>query len=422
SYTQQYANIYFLRLTLLRPRVEEAARRKWKDYQPNGPRTKLSMSRVLDIQTDQTTWIVGTIFADMSLKPNVLHDLQSEMNLSKPHTQPFYYHEGDDVYIEDESGRVKLWGKLPQSDMVTGIVLAVLGKANDDGEFIVEEICRPGAPPNPTPEVVSKDNGKGKSLALLSGLAFGSPASCGLHYQLLEEYLQGDLGSREDQTACTSMVRLMIAGNSVDASSSTSTPNPPSGDKSYGLKRQKFNAKPTHLLDNFLMSVSSSMPIDILPGETDPAVYALPQPPLHHVLLPQASLTSTVHRRINPHWSEVEGRCILTMSGRSLDDLCRYSLAEDKMDEKDKNLLEWNHLTPTAPDTLTCFPFQDREPFFLDRLPHILIIGNQPEFATTLYHGQGSDVCRIILLPKFADTGILVSVELSTLDVTIRCF
>lgn len=120
SYTQQYANIYFLRLTLLRPRVEEAARRKWKDYQPNGPRTKLSMSRVLDIQTDQTTWIVGTIFADMSLKPNVLHDLQSEMNLSKPHTQPFYYHEGDDVYIEDESGRVKLWGKLPQSDMVTG--------------------------------------------------------------------------------------------------------------------------------------------------------------------------------------------------------------------------------------------------------------------------------------------------------------
>lgn len=123
------------------------------------------------------------------------------------------------------------------------------------------------------------------------------------------------------------------------------------------------------------------------------------------------------------------------MSGRSLDDLCRYSLAEDKMDEKDKkstvgidrlflaqSLLEWNHLTPTAPDTLTCFPFQDREPFFLDRLPHILIIGNQPEFATTLYHGQGSDVCRIILLPKFADTGILVSVELSTLDVTIRCF
>ena len=39
--------------------------------------------------------------------------------------------------------------------------------------------------------------------------------------------------------------------------------------------------------------------------------------------------------------------------------------------------LEWRHLAPTAPDTLSCYPFCDTDPFVLDSCPHVYFVGNQ---------------------------------------------
>jgi DNA polymerase delta subunit 2 len=53
--------------------------------------------------------------------------------------------------------------------------------------------------------------------------------------------------------------------------------------------------------------------------------------------------------------------------------------------------LQWRHLCPTAPDTLTCYPFADDDPFVLQQSPHIMFAGNQPEFSSRLATG-GADV------------------------------
>jgi DNA polymerase delta subunit 2 len=51
--------------------------------------------------------------------------------------------------------------------------------------------------------------------------------------------------------------------------------------------------------------------------------------------------------------------------------------------------LRWRHLAPTAPDTLTCYPFVSSDPFVLEECPHAYVVGNQPEFATRLVTGAG---------------------------------
>lgn len=49
--------------------------------------------------------------------------------------------------------------------------------------------------------------------------------------------------------------------------------------------------------------------------------------------------------------------------------------------------LQWRHIAPTAPDTLTCYPFTDDDPFIVTDCPHVYFVGNQPEYATKLMTG-----------------------------------
>ncbi len=51
------------------------------------------------------------------------------------------------------------------------------------------------------------------------------------------------------------------------------------------------------------------------------------------------------------------------------------------------SVLDWGHLVPTAPDTLTAYAFADKDPFIMGDAPHVLFAGNQPGFATRLAQG-----------------------------------
>ena len=52
-----------------------------------------------------------------------------------------------------------------------------------------------------------------------------------------------------------------------------------------------------------------------------------------------------------------------------------------------ERVLEWGHLVPTAPDTLTAYSFNDKDPFVMESTPHVLFAGNQPAFATRMLEG-----------------------------------
>lgn len=55
------------------------------------PGSPVYVPRVLDVVKSQLCWVLGTVYMDMPLKPNVLEDLgrdvSAQINLSRPFTQ-----------------------------------------------------------------------------------------------------------------------------------------------------------------------------------------------------------------------------------------------------------------------------------------------------------------------------------------------
>lgn len=80
SYKQQYADMYFLRLTKIKPAVEQLASSAWQDT-VIGDEPAKRVDRVLDIRQGELCWVVGTVYMDMPLKPNILEDVSKDVSI-----------------------------------------------------------------------------------------------------------------------------------------------------------------------------------------------------------------------------------------------------------------------------------------------------------------------------------------------------
>ena len=94
SYRLQFANLYFARLTHLKPVVEQKAREKWGGSKGKCHYHKFAPSvshrctgapplvpRVLDVEKSRLCFIVGTVYLDMPQKPNVLEDVGRDVSV-----------------------------------------------------------------------------------------------------------------------------------------------------------------------------------------------------------------------------------------------------------------------------------------------------------------------------------------------------
>jgi DNA polymerase delta subunit 2 len=97
----------------------------------------------------------------------------------------------------------------------------------------------------------------------------------------------------------------------------------------------------------------------------------------------------------------------LGVGGQTVDDIFKYLPSSSRLGMA-RRTLEWRHIAPTAPDTLCeltrfqqsaqgveaaadkvgIYPFPDADPFIIHHRPHVYVIGNQPEFQTTLVGGK----------------------------------
>jgi DNA polymerase delta subunit 2 len=80
-YQQQYGDMYFLRLSKLKPAVEQIASEAWDDFQIGGEAVE-RVERVLDVRQGKLCWVAGTIYMEMPLKPNILDDISKDVSLS----------------------------------------------------------------------------------------------------------------------------------------------------------------------------------------------------------------------------------------------------------------------------------------------------------------------------------------------------
>lgn len=73
--------MYFLRLTKIRPAVDAAAAAAWEGTVIGGEEVK-RVERVLDVRQGELCWVVGTVYMEMPLKPNVLDDVSKDVRPS----------------------------------------------------------------------------------------------------------------------------------------------------------------------------------------------------------------------------------------------------------------------------------------------------------------------------------------------------
>ncbi|RHZ24837.1 hypothetical protein DYB37_008791 [Aphanomyces astaci] len=131
--------------------------------------------------------------------------------------------------------------------------------------------------------------------------------------------------------------------------------------------------------------------------------------------------TTACHMLPNPAQVQLDRVQFMGSSGQNVDSIgqCCTGLSELQRLEM---VLKWRHLAPTAPDILACYPMPLEDLFVLDSTPHVLFTGNQSAFATSVVHGDAGQVTRVICVPSFAHTGMIVLVNLKDLTVVPLTF
>ncbi len=277
-------------------------------------------------------------------------------------------------------------------------------------------------------------------MLFLSGLRFG-PVVDPLPLQLLTDYVTGNVGSAEELAGRSSrIVRVIVAGDTV-----ATDPAAFLKDKALSAKEQHDLATPARDADLCLAQLASALPVDLMPGQSDPANLTMPQQPMHPCIFPLAARYSTLNFVTNPFACTLgaaqagagasassssssssssaaaaaaaaggasidAGVTFLGHSGQPVADALKYGRLESPLKIMCETL-RWRHIAPTAPDTLSCYPFSDMDPFILKSAPHVYFAGNQPSFETAMVEGT-----RVIAIPSFAATRQAVLLSLDTLE------
>ena len=442
-FTQQYSHMYYYRLSQLQSRCRDALKRRFD----SGQLATAPYSRVLDLPIGKRCMCIGTVFKSLTGFRGFLCEYTKELvRLEAGDEDDGEEEEGfgvdvadlapsvqappsaglcgpsDFLILEDESGRVELLGDaVPTAQLVTGVVIAVIGELQDKGKLRVEAWMPCGAPPQPPRSLPADLPAAPAYIGMVCGLAT-SAASTVAHLNLLLDYVSGNVSGCSQQAA--RIGRLIVGGNLIESTEDMrlrlKVKLEPSDHARLSENTTNTAARCMQTVDAALSQLAECIELDILPGENDPANTFWPQQPLHPLLLKATSRKSTVHLVTNPF--EIESRAdhstFLFTAGQNVDDVCKQCSFTPI--ESMESMMQWGTMCPTAPNTLACYPFREADPFILTETPHCFVAFNQPTFSSKLVELPSQSFCRLITVPSFAQSGLLVLVNIHspTLEAT----
>eukprot|EP00921_Rhytidocystis_pertsovi_P016848 GHVQ01026517.1.p1 GENE.GHVQ01026517.1~~GHVQ01026517.1.p1 ORF type:complete len:371 (-),score=47.40 GHVQ01026517.1:187-1299(-) len=357
---------------------------------------------------------MGTIYKDMSMRPSVLTQYMDDTDTTEAclGTDRSSYASGSDsLYIEDRTARLALTGgKIDPGMFVTGMVICCKGVQREGKGFEVFDSSLAGIPTTPFPPVSL--NTQTSYIALISGLHIGEPTVDPVSLDILRDFFYGICGTAEMRSLSSKIGRVVIAGQALTASQTSS----------QALVES----------DSWLAQVAGHLHVDLMPGEGDPCGYSLPQSQFPPVLFTEAKRFNTFRSVSNPYFFSANGVRFMGSSGQPTDDICRFSNIDSSIDALEI-IMRCRCLAPTAPDSLPSYPFQCTDPYCLDEqtFPHVVFSGNHktadykiisPDTAAisddvTAAGGGGGSLA--VCIPSFTETGEVVLVDLTNLDVKI---
>ncbi|XP_041987534.1 DNA polymerase delta subunit 2 [Aricia agestis] len=394
DFSKQYAHIYSARLNTFRNILTPITRKKWSN--------KYKVLKLCDLREKNIDCIViGTLFKLQELKPSILKELSDQLEVIPQPARKHFVHDSDTLVLEDELQRIKLKGDcINVHKVVTGIVAAVLGSEDEDGIFTVKDVCWAGCNIQKPLPTLDED----RYLVLVSGLNLASKSGNHLFsINLFLEWLHGFCGTQQYQKELSNVVRVIIAGGTYANYSDESNLN-----ESDVIAAAKD-------VDSFAAAISAVSPLDLMPGCKDPSGVMLPQKPFHYCLFPKAVEYKSFNRVSNPYECNIGGFPCLGTSGESIKDIMRYSKLDNHLDVM-KKTLQWRHIAPTCPDTVSSTPCLDTDPFTIYNCPAIYFCGNCKEFATDTFKGEDGQTVRLVCVPDFCDTNTIALINLKNLE------
>lgn len=467
-FTQQFAAMYFLRLGHLTPRAEERLRR---DVAEDTKRR-----RVLELAPGEHSVCIGTVFKHVKKYPRFLDEYQKELVRIELGEDDGDGGEGDDggdlggdgemggdgedavgtqdvpieavdssaenyctdadvLMLEDDSGRVELTG-VDVHSFVTGMVVVAVGVLLEKGKFDVQRMFPCGASPQRPLSSPSPSAGGPIYVAFVCGLNVGCLGTAAAQTDLLVDFLNGNIGDDTMFEITSRISRLVIGGNSIDGCDELRLKDKVKLDPSDHVKVSDTSnvntaANCMRQLDRVLTAIADTIDVELMPGEADPSNSFLPQQPLHPITLRESSKRTSLRLVTNPYEFTVSpasrqraqppadsssSTSIFVTSGSNVDDMMRQSRWASPLDALATSV-ECGCACPTAPNSLVCYPFQDMDPFLFSATPHVLVACNQREYATsyrTIPSTSGSVECRLVTVPSFSKTGVVVLVDVAS--------
>jgi len=484
SYSQQYSHVYAARLKQVKEVLVEQCRNKWSNARIVDRIVSAAENSIVggggDNENDKSIpfVVIGTCFKEQA-RPNVLDEYRSEILHNEDDgegmgemvrvEERYQVGENDAIALEDESGRIRLAGtNICVERLVTGISIAVLGTLNDKGELEVVDFIGPGFPKKDLEQIEPPQSNKEscKKILLLSGLldtGLSQNTPIDTKFTLLCDWLAGSIHSSPNLVSSISSCYIAgdLGGDLGSALERTNTSllstkglkSSSNGHNARNFTQSKdSSSQQLRDADIALARLSALLPVILIPGQHEPTNISLPQQPLHPLLLPNASRYDTFHTTTNPHESMLDDSFfIVGHAGQPIIDMLQHAnyssdataaldtrifpggdciCRDRKGDGPDDHFLAaledtlyYRHLAPTAPDSLSSYPFAGSDPFVLDNdqpVPTVLFSGGASYFATSLATRQSDPSCgntRIVALPSFAQTGIAIIVDLDTLQV-----
>jgi DNA polymerase delta subunit 2 len=370
----------------------------------------------------------------MKLKPSCLKGMENMYGITKIEK---FIDEKDSLSLEDSSGRVKIDSKsnLNIDEFVTGIPVAFKGQLNNKEIFVVNEYLfyRLEDKITNTPMDVELNTPKENQnlILFISNLKIGNPNEienglCGIARSMLVDFIQNNNLTENLSNISSRIKRVIFVGASAYVNDKIEEL-----DKGSFIKAEEYKKEFNKIIENYtsldkyLNLLSSYIQVDLMNNiEGNDGVY-FPQNPNGQFLFLENIRNinaKTLNLVENPYIFDIysyklkDKKYFLGTSGENINCIMQYTSISEPLIAMEKTL-EWGHLAPLAPDTFRIYPFTEKDPLLLEKIPDMYFISGKNEFKMKKvefnYDEDSKKSVTLMELPDFSSTfkGIVYNID-----------
>ena len=370
----------------------------------------------------------------MKLKPSCLKGMENMYGISKIEK---FIDEKDSLSLEDSSGRVKIDTKsnINVNEFVTGIPVAFKGQLNNKELFVANDYLFYNVDEsitNTPMDIEINTQKENQNLILfISNLNLGKPEESknGLAPSartMLIDFIQNNNINKDFSDISSRIKRVIFAGSSVYVNQKIEELDKGSFIKADEYKKELNSIINNYIdLDKYLNIISSYVQVDLMNNiEGNDGVY-FPQNPNGQFLFLENIRNinaKTLNLVENPYIFDIYSnkskskKYFLGTSGENINCIMQYTSINEPLIAMQKTL-EWGHLAPLAPDTFRIYPYTDKDPLLLERIPDMYFISGKNDLKTKVIEmnkdGKNKKNVTLLELPDFSSTfkGILFNID-----------